>query len=62
MTENNFVLGSPCIGQCCLDNADICVGCKRHINEITGWHSASDDRKQAILQKCAERETNDNKS
>jgi predicted Fe-S protein YdhL (DUF1289 family) len=48
-------LRSPCIGQCCLDDADICVGCKRHIEEITGWHSANSDARRIILKRCIER-------
>ena len=40
---------SPCISNCCLDDDDICVGCFRHIDEITGWHSADDQRKQEII-------------
>lgn len=46
---------SPCISQCCLDEKDICVGCGRHIDEITGWHGADDERKIQILKNCQQR-------
>ncbi len=46
---------SPCVSQCCLDEQDVCVGCFRHIDEITGWHGANDSRRQQILNNCAKR-------
>ena len=52
MTSNinkNEPITSPCISNCCLDEKDICMGCFRHINEITGWHSADNKRREEIL-------------
>ncbi|MCF2859966.1 DUF1289 domain-containing protein [Pseudoalteromonas sp. SMS1] len=46
---------SPCVRNCCLDNNDICVGCLRHIDEIVGWGSKSDQEKSAILTRCESR-------
>ncbi|GGF82109.1 DUF1289 domain-containing protein [Alteromonas lipolytica] len=46
---------SPCVGNCCLDLDDICLGCQRHISEITGWHQADQAQRKVILQRCAER-------
>ena len=46
---------SPCVSNCCLDNEDICLGCFRHIDEITGWHSADDHRRLEILKAIKER-------
>ncbi len=40
---------SPCISNCCLDDKDICLGCFRHIDEITGWHNASNDQRLQII-------------
>ena len=48
-------MDNPCVRNCCLDQADICLGCGRHVDEITGWHQADDAKKQQILQKAAER-------
>ena len=59
MTEvpnnRNTNLESPCIRNCCLDEQDICLGCYRSIQEITGWCNANDIKKQEILARCAQR-------
>lgn len=49
------MIDNPCVRNCCLDQSDICLGCGRHVDEITGWHQATDLEKQQILQKAAER-------
>ncbi len=49
------MIDNPCVRNCCLDHADVCLGCGRHVDEITGWHQATDAEKQQILQKAAER-------
>lgn len=48
-------LASPCVRNCCLDSNDICVGCGRALEEITGWHAASKSEKLAILARAKER-------
>jgi predicted Fe-S protein YdhL (DUF1289 family) len=40
---------SPCVRNCCLDDADVCMGCGRKLQEIVGWHAASDAEREAIL-------------
>ena len=40
---------SPCVGRCGLNNNNYCVGCFRHIDEIAGWSSASDEYKQQVI-------------
>ncbi len=45
------IVESPCVRNCCLDNDDICMGCFRSIDEITGWHAASNEEKKAILKR-----------
>ena len=49
MVNQTSQIKSPCISNCCLDDEDICLGCFRHIDEITGWHSADDKRREEIL-------------
>lgn len=49
------MIPSPCRRNCCLNLADVCIGCGRTIEEITGWHSADDAGKQAILIAAAQR-------
>jgi len=47
---------SPCVRNCCLDTrTDICIGCFRHLEEITGWHTADAAEREAILARCAQR-------
>ncbi len=46
---------SPCVSNCCLDEEDYCLGCYRHIDEITGWHTADDTRRLEILANCQAR-------
>ncbi|WP_081664019.1 DUF1289 domain-containing protein [Metapseudomonas resinovorans] len=39
---------SPCIRRCCLDDADVCVGCGRTLAEICEWGQASEPRRREI--------------
>lgn len=52
---------SPCIGRCCLDDNDICIGCYRSLTEITGWASKCNVEKIEILELCEERKQARNK-
>ena len=54
-SHKNVQINSPCIRNCCLDDNDICVGCHRHLDEITGWHSMSEQQKILTLEKCHQR-------
>ncbi|TNC83188.1 MAG: DUF1289 domain-containing protein [Oleiphilus sp.] len=40
---------SPCVRNCCLDDSDICMGCKRSLEEILQWRDASAETKRQIL-------------
>ncbi|NQZ11024.1 MAG: DUF1289 domain-containing protein [Algicola sp.] len=46
---------SPCIRNCCLDDKDICMGCFRHLDEITGWGQFSDQQRQTALKLASKR-------
>ncbi|NNJ72365.1 MAG: DUF1289 domain-containing protein [Enterobacterales bacterium] len=46
---------SPCIRVCTLDDADICMGCYRSMDEILAWGPASNDERQTILVNCEQR-------
>lgn len=48
-------IASPCVRNCCLDPNDICCGCFRSIDEITGWAGRTEQEQLAILEKCEER-------
>lgn len=54
MSEDAGV-ASPCVRNCCLDDADVCMGCYRTLREICDWHSASDGQKREILERCETR-------
>lgn len=60
--ERNSPIASPCVRICCLDDNDICLGCFRHIGEITGWGAAGDDQRRAILQNARQRRLTKQKS
>ena len=40
---------SPCVRKCCLNEYDICLGCRRSLEEIKQWSEATDERKLEIL-------------
>jgi len=47
---------SPCIGSCCLDEQDICLGCFRDLEEIKAWSSADNSTRQSIIDNASRRE------
>jgi len=55
--EDPDFVASPCISECCLDENDVCLGCFRHVDEITGWHGASNQRRRDILANTEERKS-----
>lgn len=42
-------LASPCVRNCCLDEANVCMGCGRTLEEIVRWSTTDDTDKAAIL-------------
>lgn len=41
---------SPCIAVCQVDpKTDLCIGCRRHIDEIRDWPILTAEQKRAIL-------------
>ncbi|QJP07120.1 DUF1289 domain-containing protein [Pseudomonas multiresinivorans] len=51
-------VASPCCRRCCLDDADVCVGCGRTLGEILEWNEADSERRRAILADCEKRRNN----
>jgi predicted Fe-S protein YdhL (DUF1289 family) len=49
---NNRSIITPCIGQCKLDESDMCTGCYRSAGEISDWTSKSEDEKIDIVIRC----------
>jgi predicted Fe-S protein YdhL (DUF1289 family) len=48
-TEKN--IKSPCINLCRLDEFNVCIGCKRHIDEIAEWSRMGYEEKLKIVQR-----------
>lgn len=51
---------SPCINVCRIDDAGLCTGCYRHINEITGWQTKSPKEQKEILLRVLKRQQESN--
>lgn len=49
MSETDSKVASPCVSLCCLDEDDVCMGCFRHLEEITGWHAMTDQQKSELI-------------
>ncbi|HCF2992210.1 TPA: DUF1289 domain-containing protein [Pseudomonas aeruginosa] len=50
-------VASPCRRLCCLDDADVCVGCGRSLAEIREWGKANDSRRLQIRSQAARRQS-----
>ena len=48
-------LTSPCVRMCTLDDANVCLGCYRTIDEICAWSQASLDERRGILARAIHR-------
>nr|WP_258872240.1 DUF1289 domain-containing protein [Thalassotalea euphylliae] len=55
-------MASPCVRNCCLNQVDYCLGCKRQLDEIVSWRSYSDAQRQAIMAQLATRDISDSHS
>lgn len=53
--EEHRIKISPCVANCCLDLQDVCMGCFRTLQEILDWHSADEQQRREILQRCDKR-------
>jgi predicted Fe-S protein YdhL (DUF1289 family) len=53
---------SPCIRVCTLDDDRVCVGCGRHVDEISAWTLMSGQEQRAVLARSEERRRLRNKS
>ncbi|SDY64925.1 DUF1289 domain-containing protein [Pseudomonas sp. NFIX28] len=48
-------VASPCVSLCRLDEAKVCKGCFRHVEDIREWRSADDERRRVICRQALER-------
>jgi predicted Fe-S protein YdhL (DUF1289 family) len=49
---------SPCISICRLDEAKVCTGCYRHVEDIREWRAATDERRRVIVAESEVRRAN----
>ena len=47
-------LESPCIAQCKLSDEDVCIGCRRTIDEITNWRTYTERQKESVFVRLKE--------
>ena len=50
-----------CTRKCVLNNASICTGCDRTIEEISNWWKLSDEEKWVIIRRIKHRRNQDKK-
>ncbi|TPW17926.1 MAG: hypothetical protein FD130_469 [Halothiobacillaceae bacterium] len=53
MNEQLPPVASPCVRNCCLNEKDICLGCFRTLNEITGWAAFTEEQRRTVLAQAA---------
>ena len=41
---------SPCVGICSLDDAGLCVGCRRTALEIAAWTKMDDEQRLRVME------------
>jgi uncharacterized protein len=57
MSDTDNAPQSPCMGNCCLDDDLICLGCFRSLDEIKEWGLADHHQRRIILQNAKQRKT-----
>jgi predicted Fe-S protein YdhL (DUF1289 family) len=55
MSDVDSSAQSPCVGNCCLDDELICLGCFRSLEEIKAWGVVDEYRRRIILQNAEQR-------
>jgi predicted Fe-S protein YdhL (DUF1289 family) len=55
LSDNDNIVQSPCIRNCCLNDDDICLGCFRLLDEITQWGEANNHERMVILKNAQQR-------
>ena len=51
------MINSPCVGLCVCDDNDICIGCKRTLDEIASWISMTEEEKLICIGNCGKRKS-----
>ena len=50
---------SPCIQVCTLDDASMCMGCRRSLHEIVNWARMSAEEQRAVIRELPTRGRSD---
>jgi predicted Fe-S protein YdhL (DUF1289 family) len=53
--KSTELIASPCVNRCTLDARDICLGCRRSLDEICRWQRMCNDERREVLRRCHER-------
>ncbi len=53
--SSDEIIKSPCTRHCTLNEADVCVGCFRTLNDILNWQASSNEEKINILSSAQQR-------
>jgi len=48
-------MDTPCIRHCTLDRRDVCIGCRRTLDEIMRWTSMTDAERREIMERLPDR-------
>ena len=43
---------SPCTRHCSINEKQLCVGCGRTREEITGWRAMTEEEQQETIKRC----------
>ena len=46
---------SPCVNICTLDDANVCLGCYRHVDEIVAWARLDASERRAVIERTEQR-------
>ncbi|MEP3348775.1 MAG: DUF1289 domain-containing protein [Marinomonas sp.] len=57
-SSSDETIQSPCIRQCTLNEADVCMGCFRTINDILNWQASTNEQKENMLSTAQQRQQN----
>jgi predicted Fe-S protein YdhL (DUF1289 family) len=55
VSEETAPVVSPCIRRCTLDEADVCIGCGRSLQEILDWTAMDATLRQQARERAAAR-------
>jgi len=55
MSDFDLPIHSPCIGNCCLNEDDVCMGCFRSLEAVTQWLSVDNATRRRFIEEAEQR-------